>query len=100
MLLKLEFRRALSWALSFLIYINYVTDGLECTVKLFADNKSILTVIQDLNTAAVDMNHDLILINLWARKWRMSFNPDPNKRAVEVTFSKKDKSSKSPTHIF
>ena len=30
-----------------------------------------------------------ILIESWANNWRMSFNPDPNKQAVEVTFSKK-----------
>ena len=66
-----------------------MTDGLKCNVKLFADDTSIFTVVHDPNTAAVDMNHDLSLINLWAQKWRMSFNPDPTKQAVEVTFSKK-----------
>ena len=35
------------------------------------------------------MNHDLNLIKLWTHNWGMSFNPDPNKQAVEVTFSKK-----------
>ena len=75
--------------LFFLIYINDVTDGLKCNVKLFADDTLIFIVVHDPNTAAVDMNHDLSLINLWARKWRMSFNPNPTKQAVEVTFSKK-----------
>ena len=66
-----------------------MTDGLKCNVKLFADDRSIFTVVHYPNTASVDMNHDLSLVNLWARKWRMSFNPDPTKQAVEVTFSKK-----------
>ena len=75
--------------LLFLIYINDLTDGLRCNVKLFADDTSIFTVVHDPHTAALDINHDLNLIELWAHTWRMSFNPDPNKQAVEVTFSKK-----------
>ena len=75
--------------LLFLVYINDLTDGLRCNVKLFADDTSIFTVVHDPYTAALDMNHDLNLIKLWALNWRMSFNPDPNKQAVEVTFSKK-----------
>ena len=50
--------------LFFLIYINDVTDGLKCNVKLFADDISIFTVVHDPNTAAVDMTQNLILINL------------------------------------
>ena len=50
--------------LFFLICINDVTDGLKCNVKLFAHDTSIFTVVHDPNTAAVDMTHDLILINL------------------------------------
>ena len=73
--------------LLFLSYINDLTDGLKCDVKLFADDTSIFTVVHDPNSAAADINHNLI--NLWASKWRMSFNPDTSKQAVEVTFSKK-----------
>ena len=75
--------------LFFLIYINDLTDGLKCNVKLFADDTSIFTVVHDPNTAADNMNNDLQLISLWAFKWRMSFNPDPTMQAVEVTFSRK-----------
>ena len=35
------------------------------------------------------MNHDLELISQWAHDWRMTFNPDPQKQAVELTFSRK-----------
>ena len=72
-----------------LIYINDLTDGLKCDVKLFANDTSIFTIVHNPNSAAIDINSDLSLINLWARKWRMSFNPDISKQAVEVTFSKK-----------
>ena len=75
--------------LLFLIYINDLTNGLKCNVKLFVDDTSIFTVVHDPSTAVDNMNHDLQLISLWALKWRMSFNPDPTKQAVEVTFSRK-----------
>ena len=39
--------------------------------------------------SANELNHDLKLINDWAYQWKMSFNPDVNKQAVEVLFSQK-----------
>ena len=75
--------------LFFLVYINDPIADLKCNVKLFADDTSLLTVVEDSNTAANDMNHDLELISQWAYDWKMSFNPDPQKQAVELAFSKK-----------
>ena len=75
--------------LFFLVYINDLTENLSCNVKLFADDISLFTVIHDPIRAALDMNHDLDTIKRWAHNWRMSFNPDPNKQAVEVIFSTK-----------
>ena len=75
--------------LFFVVYINDLAVGLKCKVKLFADDMSLFTVVEDSNTAANDMNHDLDLISQWSHTWRMSFNPDPQKQAVELTFSKK-----------
>ena len=51
-----------------------LTAGLTCNVKLFADDTSLFTIVQDSTTAANDMNHDLELIKQWANNWRMSFN--------------------------
>ena len=75
--------------LLFLVYINDLTAGLKCNIKLFADDTSLFTIVQDSATAANDMNHDLELIKQWANDWRMSFNPDPQKQAVELIFSRK-----------
>ena len=75
--------------LFFLVYINDLTTDLKCNVKLFADDTSLFTVVQEPNAAAEDMNHDLELISRWAHDWRMSFNPDPQKQAVELLLSKK-----------
>ena len=86
--------------LFFLIYVNDLTDGLKCNVKLFADDTSIFTVVQDPNAATDNINHDLQLISLWALKWRMSFKPDATKEAVEVTFSRKISPSDYPPICF
>ena len=75
--------------LFFLVYINDLTEDLKCNVKLFADDTSLFTVAREPGEAANHMNHDLGLIRQWAQDWRMSFNPDPQKQAVEVLFSRK-----------
>ena len=64
-----------------------LTEDLKCNVKLFADDTSLFTVVQDSDSAANDMTHDLELIRQFANDWRMSFNPDPQKQAVEQIFS-------------
>ena len=59
------------------MYTNDLAVGLKCNIKLFPDDTSLFTVLEDSNAAANDMNHDLDLISQWAYAWRMSFNPDP-----------------------
>ena len=46
------------------------------------------------------MNHDLRLINQWAYDWRMSRNPDPQKQAVELLFSRKRDDGDHPALCF
>ena len=86
--------------LFFLVYINDLTENLKCNVKLFADDTSLFTVVQNPNTAANDMNHDLELMKQWAHQWRMSFNPDPQKQAVEIVFSRKRNKIDHPVILF
>ena len=75
--------------LFFLIYINDLSDGLTSNPKLFADDTSLFSVIHDINSTANDLNSDLMKISNWAFQWKMRFNPDPNKQAQEVIFSRK-----------
>ena len=86
--------------LFFLAYENDLAAGLKCNVKLYADDTSLFTVVVDSNTAANDMNHDLDLISQWAYAWRMSFNPDSQKQAVELTFSRKKTEIDHPAIFF
>ena len=75
--------------LFFLIYINDLSDGLTSNPKLFADNDSLFSVVQNINSATNDLNTDLIKISDWAFQWKMMLNPDPKKQTQEVIFSRK-----------
>ena len=86
--------------LFFLIYINDLPDGLKCNVQLFTCDTFIFTVVQDPNAATDNINHNLQLISLWGFKWRMEFNPDPIKQAMEVTYSRKISPSDYPPISF
>ena len=65
--------------LFFLIYINNLFDGLTSNPKCFPDDTSLFSVIHNINSAANDLNSDLMKISNWAFQWKMRFNPDPNK---------------------
>ena len=75
--------------LLFLIYINDLPNNLISSTKLFADYTSIFSIVHSVKQSCDKLNIDLTVINNWAYQWKMSFNPDPNKPAVEVVFSKK-----------
>ena len=81
--------------LLFLIHINDLTDRLSNT-KLFSDDTSLFSVIHDSVITTLELNSDL----QWAFQQKMSFNPDPNKQAQEVIFSKKLKIICHPTIHF
>ena len=49
----------------------------------------------------MDLNNDLNLISQWVDKWKMSFNPDPTKQAVElIIFSRKKRPPNHPPILF
>ena len=45
--------------LSYLIYINDLSNEIKSKCKLFADDKSICSAVHDIDTSANDLNHDL-----------------------------------------
>ena len=71
----------------------------KSSIKLFADDTWLLSIVKDSITSADDLNHDLQLISQWALLWEMSFNPDPTKPVEEIIFPQKD-SPGSPTTVF
>ena len=86
--------------LLFLIYINDLTEGLTTNAKLFADDTSLFSVVNDTQTSANDLNKDWEIINIWAFQWKMNFNLDPAKQAHEVIFSRKAKEIYHPPLVF
>ena len=86
--------------LFFLIYINDLSEIIESTVKLFADDTALFSVVHNNSTLAEVLNRDLQKISEWAHKWKMSFNPDVRKQAQEVTFSRKESKSVLPDLVF
>ena len=86
--------------LFFLIYINVLSDDIVSKVKLFADDTSLFSVVHNSNITAKELNKDLQKISEWAYKWKMSFNPDLNKQAQEVVFSRKLNKASQPQITF
>ena len=77
--------------LLFLIYINDIVEVVDSEIRIFADDTFIFTVVNEHCTET--LNKDLESINKWAWQWKMVFNPDITKQAVEIQFSRK----RSPT---
>ena len=86
--------------LLFLIYINDLPNGLQSNPKLFADDTSLFSTVQDITTSTVSLNNDLTKISEWAVQWKMNFNPDPSKQAQELLFSRKTSSKPYPSLNF
>ena len=53
-------------SLFFLIYINDLSKDISSTVKLFADDTSIFSVVGDVNVSVMQLNNDLLKISKWA----------------------------------
>ena len=68
----------------FLICINDLSDDLVSTVKLFADDTSLFSVVCDSNISGSELNNDMQKISEWVHKWKMSFNLDMNEQAREL----------------
>ena len=61
--------------------------------KIFADDTSLFSKVEDINRSANELNCDLEKLTNWAYQWKMQFNPDPNKQANVVIFSRKSNSN-------
>ena len=73
--------------LLFLVYISDLVYNISSDAKLFADDTSLFTVLFDENITTEQLNRDFKVIAEWAYQWKMQFNPDVTKQAVQVIFS-------------
>ena len=74
----------------FLVFINDLFEVVTSDIQIFADDTFIFRVVDPSSTAG--LNNDLSNITAWAHQWKMLFNPDMTKRAVEVVFFQKSTS--------
>ena len=70
--------------LLFLIYINDLPSGIESICKIFADDTSLFSKVEDATFSDTQLNNNLNKISKWAFHWKMLFNPDPSKQAIEI----------------
>ena len=80
-----------------LLYVNDIVNGIVSEILLFADDTCIFASGFDPAETAIILNKDLELINNWATKWKVSFNPGKSK---DVIFSEKKVLFNSPPLIF
>ena len=71
----------------FLVFINDIVDVVESDIRIFADDTFIYRIMDQFSTEI--LNRDLEKISQWAWQWKLVFNPDITKQAVEVIFSNK-----------
>ena len=82
--------------LLWLLYINDIVEDLESETLLFADDTCLFASGCDPTITAEILNRDLKKISVWARKWKVLFNPGKTK---EIIFSDKFLAN-SPPVIF
>lgn len=92
-------RQTIHGTLSFLIHINDRSGNLSTTAKLFGDDTSFFSIVQNINTSANHLNIYLRKITNWTFQRKMSFNIDPSKQAHEVKRHKIQKTWCFKRHI-
>ena len=89
-----------SWTTIFLVYINDICSNLSTNVKLFADDTSLISTVNDANKSFQNLRNDLCITSNWTWQWKMPFNPDRSKQAQEVIFSRKTSIQSHPALTF
>ena len=86
--------------LLFLVYINDLPDKIRSNMRLFADDSSLFIRASKVNETHQILEDDLRMIEQWGHQWKMIFNPDISKQAVEVVFSNKTHKQNHPILFF
>ena len=60
----------------FLVFINDIVENIMSVVRLFADDTSLSSSLDNAITRAETLNRDLVTIENWAKRWKMNFNVD------------------------
>ena len=70
------------------------------SANFFVDDTSRFSKVKEKDFSAVELNNDLKIRSDWAIQWKMLFNPDFNKQAVEIIFSKNREKDNYPPQTF
>ena len=68
--------------LLFIIFINDILEDIESEVIIFADDTTILAAGKDPNETAAQLSRDIIKLNNWANKWKVTFNASKTKDII------------------
>jgi hypothetical protein len=72
--------------LLFLVYINDITDNIQSTCFLYADDTSLFEIVEDPQLTSAKLNSDLTNISKWTRDWLVTIDPS---KTEAVMFSAK-----------
>ena len=73
--------------LLFLVHVNELREDICCNMRLYADDSSLFTQVDDIQSTRTKIERELGTIFSWAYQWMMIFNPDITKQAVEIIFA-------------
>ena len=71
------------------MYVNGLSDNFISIAKLFADDRSIIYITNNINDVTEEISNELNRISYLLYQWRIMFNPDITKQAQKVIFSRK-----------
>lgn len=73
----------------FLLYINDIVDNINTNIRLFADDTSLFTVIENADSIPI-LNEDIYNIAKWSHEWCIILNPT---KTSTMTFTRKRNSN-------
>ena len=81
---QLGYQRVRAWTLLIFFYINDIVDNIQCNIRLFADDNSLFTVIENDDSIKLS-NEDLHRTAQWANYWCSILNPNKTKSLLKTT---------------
>jgi hypothetical protein len=79
--------------LLFLVFINDITNNIESNINLFADDTSLMEIIDNYVDSYAKLNRDLNRLSNWANKWLVTFNAN---KTVYLKISRKTNPAPNP----
>ena len=68
--------------LLFLVYINDIVNDIESDINLFADDTSLIKIVENPSVTSEVLQSDINKIQIWAEKWLVQFNPSKSESLI------------------